>query len=319
MTNDRRSLLSAGAILLLFAGGPLFAPRAAVAESPLRYKFQAGTTSKYVMTQSTAMEMNLPNLPNPVVTTTKQKMHIEIATDEVFADGSARQRQLIRRVTATVESAGGPVAQKAEFDSASEDPPVGQMGEMLAKSLKPMIDAEWRQTVSARGEVSDIQVPEKMLEGLKSNPAAAMMGNMATADGLKQISTQAAMVLPEMPLKVGDTWDTTLDVKLPFGTMSTRRITKYEGPGEKNLERMSVTTELSFLPAPNSPAKLTVVDNEAEGEILFDRQIGQLVRSTLQQVTNMEVTVGPQTIDQTVTTSVLFERDDGKSVRTKPE
>lgn len=319
MTAQRRSPVCTGAILLLFVCGPLFAQRGAIADSPLRYKFQAGTTSKYVMTQTTTMEMNLPNLPNPVVTKTKQKMYIEIATDEVFADGSARQRQLIRRVTATVDSTGGPADQKAEFDSASEDPPAGQMGEMLAKTLKPMIDAEWRQTVNARGEVSDIQVPKKMLEGLKSNPAAAIMGNMATSDGLKQISTQAAMVLPEAPLKVGDTWENTLDVKLPFGTMSTRRITKYEGPGERNLDRMSVTTELSFLPTPDSPAKLTVVDNEAEGEILFDRQVGQLVRSTLQQVTKMEITVGPQTIDQAVTTSVLLERDDEKPERTKSE
>ncbi|OYW24827.1 MAG: hypothetical protein B7Z55_01060 [Planctomycetales bacterium 12-60-4] len=273
----------------------------------------------YVMTQSTIMEMNLPNLPKPVVTTMQQKMYLEILTDKVAADGSAKQRQVIRRVISTVASTGGPVAQDSEYDSASAESPVGPLGEMLAKTLKPMVGAEWQQTVSARGEVSDIQVPEKFLEGLKSNPAAGMMGNMATPDGLKQLSTQAAMIFPEGAVQTGATWDSTVEVKLPFGTMSTKKITKYLGPGERELERMSVTTEVAFEPTPNAPATLKIVDNEADGEIVFDRQAGRLIKSSLRQVTNMQVSAGLQTFDQTVTTNVLYLLDEGGTDPPKPD
>lgn len=309
-----------GRFRLLFAAAVLgLAGSEAYADSTLRYKFQTGVATNYVMTQSTTMEMQPPNAPNPIVTKMQQKMHLEIVTDEVLGDGSAKQRQIIRRVTSTINSEGGPIVQNGEFDSASEDEPVGPIGQMLAKTLKPMVGAEWQQTINIRGEISDIQIPEKMLEGLKNNPAAAAMGTMATADGLKQISTQAAMSFPEPAMKVGETFDSKIDVKLPFGTMSTRKITKYLGPDEASLERFGVSTEVEFQPAPNALAKLAILDNESEGEILFDNQAGRLIKSTLRQVTGMEITVGPQVINQTVTTNVLFELDKGLPQRSGAE
>lgn len=286
------------------------------ADVELRYKFKAGETLNYQFTQSMQMTMQVPGLPNDIVTRMKQQMFLDITTDEVLADGSARQRQIIRRITMQLESRGGPMPLDVAYDSDSPELPTGPVAESLMASLKPMVGAEWKQLVNVRGEVSNVEVPQKVVDALKATPGAAMMGNMATPEGLKQISTQSATVFPEKAVKLDDEWDSALDVKLPFGTMTTRKITRYRGPNTAGQEEIGLRTEITFVPAANAPAQLKIVDNEADGRILFDNRSGRILQNRLDQTTTMQVIAGGQQVDQVVTTDVLFELSDFAKERT---
>ncbi len=313
-TDSGRGRVSRQGLLLSAALAVVMVALSAVSSSAdvtIRYKFNKGEVTNYVVSQTVNMAMKLPQPAQSVTTRMQQQMFIQTTVDDVLADGSSKQRMVIRRLVMKTSNEGVPGnAGSFEYDSASEEKPTGPLADVLLKSLEPLVGAEWKQTISPLGKVSDIEIPEKVVESLKSNPGAAMMGSMATADGLKQISSQSSMAFPEEPLSPGKTWESTVDLKLPFGTMATKKIMKYIGPADSGREKLSMETDLSFVPNAESAIQLKVVDNESEGDVLFDTQRGRLERSKLHQVTTMQVAAGGQTIDQVVTTDVLFEIDE---------
>lgn len=294
--------------LAMLVGLWLLAP-VAWAQTEIRYQFKKGDVSRQVMTQSISMNMTLPG-PTPMVIRNNihQQMYLETTNEEVLADGSCKQRQAIKRMivkTASDGVAGAGV--EFEFDSDSGETPEGPLAAVMLQTLKPMIGAEWQHTISPQGKVSDIKVPEKVIEAMKNNPGAAMMGNLATAEGLKQLTADASMVFPDKPLSLNDTWDSDISMKMPFGEMITTKTMKYLGPGENGMERFGLSTRLAFKAKEDSPAQLTIADNKSDGEVLFDNRQGKFERSKLHQVTQMRVTVAGQTINQVVTTDVLLE------------
>jgi hypothetical protein len=290
-----------------------------LANEPLRYKFTPGTTLKYVLTQGMTMEMALPAPAGNVTTVTSQKMMMDMITDEAVADGAVKQRHIITRAVITTKSEGGPMPQESEYDSDSQEAPVGPVAQLLDKTMKPMIGKPFSLTISPRGEVSDVTVAKGLLDGLKGNPAAAMMGEMGTEAGLKKLTTQSMIVFPETAWAIGDVVETPIEVKMPFGTMKTTRVMRYEGPAEGDLERMSLSTKTEFIPLPNSPAKITIGEEESAGEYLFDRKAGRLESSKLKQTLNLEIAVGPQTIQQTIINDVSFVLDQGEAGRESSE
>ena len=83
-----------------------------------------------------------------------------------------------------------------EYDSKSETAPTG-LGAMIAPMYKAMTQGEFEITMTARGEVKDVKIPEEVLAALKNSPGAAAMGDIASAEGFKKMISQGALVLPE--------------------------------------------------------------------------------------------------------------------------
>lgn len=309
MRRPRPTMCNRFCILALAGIGSLaLLATSASAEATLRYQFRPGETTHYVMTQSMTMSSKIPNVDQPIEMQMKQTMFMDLAVQEVLPDGSARQKQTIRRIKLAMKSSA-PNGPNIEYDSEDGKVPEGPLAALMLKSIQPLVGAELEQTLTPRGEVSNVTIPQKMIDALKANPGAAMMGDLATPEGLKQMTSQTAMAFPETPLKLNDNWSSSFDVKMPFGTMTTKKTTTYLGPGEGSLERMGLATDVSFTPLPNAPASLKIVDNEADGQVLFDNRLGRLQKTSLTQTTSMQITVGAQTIDQQVKTDVLFELD----------
>ena len=91
-----------------------------------------------------------------------------------------------------------------EYDSKSETAPTG-LGAMIAPMYKAMTNGEFEITMTARGEVKDVKIPEEVLDGAEVSPGAAAMGDIASAEGFKKMISQGALVLPEDAPKEGDT------------------------------------------------------------------------------------------------------------------
>jgi hypothetical protein len=269
---------------------------------PLRWKFEPGEKIQYEMTQKMETTMNA-GPAGDFKTGMEQTMDITWHIDEVTPEGNATMRQQIERVQLKMNMPGG---QAAEYDSASDEPPQG-MAAMLAPLYEAMTGGEFKVTMTPRGEVLEAEAPPKLAEAMKNIPGAAAMGDLTSPEGIKQMIMQGSMTLPEGDLKSGEKWNSKVEMKSQFGKMDV--VTTYDYAGAKDVdgqsfEAISLTPEIASVPEPNAQMQMEIKDQKADGEVLFNRELGRIHSSHLVQSMVMEMKVSGQTlnanIDQTV-------------------
>jgi hypothetical protein len=281
--------------LFLFAAAltaPI-SPAASQAGEPLLWKFEPGKSNRYRMTQNMEMGMNVGG--NDVSNNINQVIDMNWKVRELKDDGSAVLEQKIDRMKMTIDAGGN----KIEIDSASEEEPQNQAA-MLAPLLKAFTSEPFEVTMSPRGEIKDVVVSEKMLEALKNAPGAAVMGDMATAEGFKKMVSQAAFALPEK-LEPNTEWTQKMEMKLPsVGTQIAETTYKYQGPKEvdgQQYEAFAPSLKVSYQ---GGETPVEIANQESKGEILFNREAGRLERSELKQDMTLKMTASGQQIEQTL-------------------
>ncbi|MEX2171551.1 MAG: DUF6263 family protein [Pirellulales bacterium] len=275
---------------------------ACYAAEPLRWKFEAGEKINYEMIQK--MDTTMAAGPaGSFETGMEQTMDITWHIDEITPEGNAKTRQHIERVRLKMTMPGG---QATEYDSDSDEAPQG-VAAMLAPLYDAMTEGEFKVTMSPRGEILEAEAPPKLLEAMKNIPGAANLGDLSTPDGIKQMIMQGAMTLPEGDLKEGETWQTNLEMKTQLGKMEVATTYEYAGTKEvdgQTYEAIKPAPEIKSVADPNAQMQLTMKGQQADGEILFDREQGRLHSSHLEQTMEMEMEIQGQkintTIDQTV-------------------
>jgi len=203
-----------------------------------------------------------------------------------------------------------------EYDSKSEEAPTG-LGAMIAPMYKAMTEGEFEITMTSRGEVKDVKIPEQVIAALKSSPGAAAMGDIASADGFKKMISQGALVLPKDAPKKGDSWSTKVEMKNPAVGKQTVE-TKYLYEGTKDIKGtmfalIKPQLTMSFgdapaaakegeakPPAPPQQVPMKIKDQTSDGEILFNIAAGRLSSTTLKQNVTIEATVQGQPIEQKI-------------------
>jgi hypothetical protein len=279
----------------------------AMAETTLQAKFKKGEGQKQKMTQKQSIEMQLPGQP-AAKTEINQIMDMELICDEVSDSGVATLRQRLPRVRMTMVMPA-PLNKKLAYDS-NEAAPTDPILQQIDKMMRPMIGVDWSMKCDSRGKVSDVVMPPKALDGLKSSPAAAFGGEMFSEAGLKQMAEQSGISLPDKPLKPGDKWTVPTEIKTPLGTMKMLREHTYLGPGDKSgTEKIELKVKIDLEADPKSklPVMVKLKSGSGSGEILFDNQLGRVVRSRVKTTMEMEIAAGAQTIQQTVTADVTVE------------
>jgi Family of unknown function (DUF6263)/Wolframin C-terminal OB-fold domain len=237
----------------------------------------------------------------------RQEMDMTWNVQEVKPDGNAVIRQKFDRVKMKMESPYGGF----EFDSQSEQAPAG-LAAMIAPMYKAMTEGEFIITMSNRGEVMDVKVPEEVVTALKNSPGAAAMGDLATADGFKKMISQGALVLPEKAPSEGDTWTSKVEMKNPMvGTQIVETTYRYQGTKEMDGTTLAVIEpelKMSFGENPQPNVQMKIADQTSSGEVLFNIEEGRLRSSTLKQNVTIDVTAGGQSmkqkIDQTIDVKV---------------
>ena len=145
----------------------------------------------------------------------------------------------------------------------------------------------------------------------KTSPGAAAMGDIATAEGFKRMISQGALVLPRMPPKEGDTWQTKVEMNNPAAASKrSKRPTRYEGTKEIDGTKYAVIKpelKMEFERAANGQEwrqRRKLFDEDAEqssdGEVLFNIDEGRLHSTTLEQNVTIDATVAGQTIQQKI-------------------
>jgi hypothetical protein len=204
-----------------------------------------------------------------------------------------------------------------EYDSKSEAAPTG-LGAMIAPMYKAMTQGEFEITMTSRGEVKDVKVPEEVITALKNSPGAAAMGDIASAEGFKKMISQGALVLPKDPPKEGDTWATKVEMNNPAVGKQTVETT-YEYQGTKDVDgttyavikpqlKMDFESKPSEAPTPGEPQQpapqqqvsMKIGEQSSDGEVLFNIEKGRLYSTTLQQKVTIDATVGGQAMQQKI-------------------
>jgi hypothetical protein len=202
-----------------------------------------------------------------------------------------------------------------EYDSKSEAAPTG-LGAAIAPMYKALMEGEFEITVTARGEVKDVKIPDSVVEALKGASGATKLGDLATSDGFKKMISKGALVLPKDPPKPGETWNTKVDMNnQSLGKQSLETIYRYEGTKDVGgtkyaLIRPELKMEFENPPnaagsEPQQPPQLRqmpmkVKEQSSDGEVLFDIKQGRLHLAKMRQNVAIEAGGGGEFVDWTI-------------------
>jgi hypothetical protein len=281
----------------------------AAAQTTLRYKFKEGDSLNYAMDQK--MKMTTSVMGKNIDMNMDQNATMTWKIDSVDSEGNAKITITFGRMKMSMDTPMG----KIEVDSQDTDGPDDPIGKALFGVVKAMAGMTVNGKINPLGEVSDVQVPEKVAKQLANLPGAEQMGDMFSPEGLKRMMGQSGLVLPKQAVGKGEKWNHKLDMKLPFGKINAEFNYVYDGPTEKSgrtLEKIGLKPRMSIDPDPNAPFAMKMKSQEGGGHALFDNKAGRLTEVVVNQTMEMELDIMGQTVGQRIVQNVTTRLVDKK-------
>lgn len=296
-----------GRVVLAIFGLALSLAPGAQAQTSLRYQFKAGQQLPYLMTQKMAMQMNV--MGNNVAITMNQDIDIDWKIQSVDATGAAKMTQKFERIRLTMD---GPMG-KTEYDSNQGKIPEGPIGQALGPLFQAMAGAEFTLTMDSTGKVTNVTIPEKLRDAFKNSQLGVAGGDLFSEDGLKRLIGSSGVIFPKDGVAPGKTWDNKLESKMPFGTLKVENTFTYEGESEqggRRLAKIAIKPKMEIEPSPNAALTMKIKSQDTKGAALFDTSAGQLVESTINQTTEMELGIAGQNVVQKIEQTVSMKLKD---------
>jgi hypothetical protein len=255
------------------------------AQTTLRFQFKEGDKLDYVLEQTMNMSTRVGD--KDVKVTIKQSMDMAWEVLKVDKNGSGQVQMKFKHVKMDMD---GPMG-KVHVDSSNPkelDDPVGRTLSQVAGTLAGL---EVTFTMDGTGSIKDLKMPEKVKNSLKSMSGADALGDLFSDEGLKRMAN-GGIALPKDPVAKGQTWKENVDMKMPMGRIKGQIQFTYDGPEEKDgnkLEKITAKPEIKIEPAPDAPFQMKVTAQEGKGTVYFDNEAGRIIEVTMIQ--NMEMTI----------------------------
>ncbi len=277
------------------------AATAARGDEPLRWKFAKDKAIHYTMSQKTLSKTEAGG--QKVEFQQNQNTDMTWKITKVDASGNAEMDQTIDRIVLTTSGPMGETKVDTKTEpAAEEDGPAGA----AAKILRGMVGSPFHMKMSTQGDISDVTVPPKVLDALKGLGPAG--GAMFSEEGIKRMTGQATIVLPEKAVAKGYTWKSTKSLPMPFGTMLLDSTYTYEGAEGAN-DRIGVVVKSEIKPG-DGPMSVKMVSSDGKGGYRFDPKAGILRGSELNMKMTMQIKVGPQEMVTEVETITQMQEGD---------
>jgi hypothetical protein len=218
-------------------------------------------------------------------------------------DGSAEVAQAVDRIRFRIDGAGGPSAFEFDSDAKQPPPPDGPIAAQLAPLLKALVNAEFTFKATARGEITDVRLPENLMELVRqANPAGG--DTVFSDEGIKNLVVQVGLALPEEPRRRGETWTRRSTRPLPpLGAMTIDRTFTFEGedaaPGRV---RLALASTMAIQPDPALGVKVKVERQGGKGVYVFDPGRGRLVSSHVEEELATTLSDATQSVGQSTRT-----------------
>jgi len=264
----------------------------AQAQETLSWKFTAGETLKYVVTQSTDMQMSVAGQKQSL--TMSQTMDMSWKIQDVAANGDVTMNQAIERVQ--VSSDGGLIG-GFKYDSSDSTPPESAIAKTMADVFNKIINENFAVTMKPTGQIASVDVPEALVKALASGGGTSVMNE----ETLKQIMTQSAVTLPEKAVKKGDSWENNQNVDLQFGVMTIKSVLTYTGnDSSTGLAQITMKPTISIKSKEGQPQQVTLKKSEGGGKVSFDATTGRIARSDMDLTMEISIRQFGQQVEQTV-------------------
>ena len=236
-------------------------------EGQLLWKFQPGDQHHYRMTQTMDMEMIVDATGRKIESSFDQILDMTWEIAKVDEQGLATVLQKVDRVRMDMQAPG---QAEMKFDTHAEEAPTG-FAAMLSPLYKALTKDPLDVSYTPRGEIKDLKVPEVLTKALQGLPGAAMMREMFSEEGFKQMMQQSSMILPESAdLEPGYEWTRITKLKnAQFGEIEVKTTYNYQGTREvqgKSFEAFGVSVGMNFGDSPDQ-VQLRIVNQESKGEI----------------------------------------------------
>lgn len=283
------------------------------AQTTLRWKFKSGEKLNYVTEQKTVSKGMIMGME--IETKMSQVIEMSWAVKSVDSRGAAEMVQTIDRLRMNMES---PFA-AFEYDSKSGKEIEGPIGEIIGPILNAMAGAEISLKMDPSGNVSDVKLPEKLVDSLRTNPLIAQFGEMFSEDGIKQMAQGGAGsvgAFPENAVSKGESWDKKAELKNPFAVIGVVTTSTYAGPETREgvkLEKIDVKMTQSIEPAPGGMIEIKIGSQDSKGTAYFDNSQGRLVAQEMTQKMKMEIDVMGNVIEQDVESVMSVKLSTGES------
>jgi|GEM_PF-5182749 len=298
-----------------------FAQASSVAAEALTWKFKSGDKLGYEieMDMSQDIKVSDKNLSVKVV----HRMWMTLAIGDVASDGTATITQTVDRMSAEItppaEAGGGAVLKYdskdgVKTDADKKDPAIA----MMAPVFDAMVGKPIGMKVSPQGDVSDVKVPDAMIDAMKKS-AFAQMSNLFTTDGIKQTASRVIVPLPKGDAAEGKTWDSTMEVSVPMvGKQISKTDYKFVGTEEldgKKVAKIDLQVDSKFESEPKGQLKINIKEQKSDGAVYFDNTAGRVVSSSLQDKMTLELEVMGMKLDQVVTSIIKLKQSNPDSGR----
>lgn len=263
------------------------------AQDTLVWKFRAQETLQYTVKQTMKTSMDIGG--NKINQDMNQSMDMAWNVQSVAASGDVVMSQVVRRIQ--MNMAGGP-AGEVEFDTnntqKSDNPIVNSMGDVFRKIVNQPFTVSMKPT----GEITNVEVPNQLLEAVRQSAAGAT--GALDENTLKQMMKQSAVTLPGQPVSPKNSWTSTQNVQLPFGTMNIRSTMTYLEKDSAGNALIDVVPEITVTPKEGAPVKMTLKNSSGRGQVTFNIVQGRVAKSQLDLTLTMTIETGGQTFNQTI-------------------
>lgn len=242
----------------------------------LEWKFTPGEVQNYHLTQSAILTEGDGEAFESIASV-KQELDIVWTVKEVSDDGTAIIAIMIPTFTIV---ATGPNGQEVRYDSTSEEEPQGYAA-MLMPLGKELSSIEVEFKMSPRGEVSELKIPQGLLDVVKSVPSGkkyAQDGGLKSFEAIARLG--APVLLPEGEVENKQTWNESQEIDLPLLGQLTAKF-DYTVKESADKETILVDQKLTIDPAAEDSQKLEIVNQESSGTLEFNTAEGLPESSTL--------------------------------------
>lgn len=292
--NTRRGMIVVAALAAW-----LLPPGAATAQTTLRYQFKQGDHLRFVREQN--MKMTRKIMGTVADVTVDQQAELAWTIQSVDGQGNAVVAIKFGHSKTTMD---GPMGMTV-VDSKSEEPPDDPTGKVLHKVVRGLAGLEVNGAISSLGEFSDVKVPEKALKELRNMPGSDAFDDLLSADGLKRMVSQNALILPKQSVSPGSSWKSgKIEFKLPFGKSIVAEECTYGGTvtrGGRALEKISLKQQATLEPNPKLEFTVKLKSHEGAGTAWLDNAVGRLLETTLLESTEREFDLNGVAVNEKIT------------------
>ena len=269
------------------------------AQVRLRWKFRAGQQLRLKISQEATTTTSVNN--RPLAITSALEMDIDWTVEKLAPRGAAEMTQQFSRLAIKFQA---PEAEPVEYDSQRDKNPTGQLLR-IANRIQPLLDSPFRVTVDDRGQIREVLSSPNTPQTANS----PRLKRFISAEQLASVLRQSNLVLPEIPVAAGDSWETDSVQNSPLGEVKLTTVYTYKGTqqrGGRDLALIALETRLEGAKSPEllkSKAGRLSRHTQA-GEIFFDVEAGYLAASQIRQERTTEKLYRGQrieTVDQSST------------------